>query len=155
MVGTYVLASAAAVAVTFALVYLGLEFSLRQWGVFLVVAAFIIPIYVLPDIYMIVRHLRPITSVLAVVDGGGRPTSADVSGAIVRALNLPFLSFMRVTLFHGPMASLGAGLGLVVANRVADGGYAPWQIAGLSLTIFLFASPAHAISEFFVIAKKV
>src|SRR5688572_5686546 len=155
MVGTYVLASVAAVAVTFALVALGLEFSLRQWLLFLIIASFVIPLYVLPDVYMIVRHLRPITAVLQVVDRGGRPGTKEVSRAIVRALNLPFFSFVRVTLFHGPMASIGAALGLVIANRVADGDFAPWQIVGLALTIFLFASPAHAISEFFVIAKKV
>jgi len=155
MVGTYVLASVAAVLVTFSLVGLGFEFTLRQWVVFLVIASFVIPCYTLPDIYMINRHIRPITTVLAVLDRGGRPASPDVSRAIVRALNLPFFSFLRVTLFHGPVAAVGAGLGLYVANHVADGGFAPWQIVGLSLTIFLFASPAHAISEFFVIAKKV
>ena len=79
---------------------------------------------------MIIRHLRPITAVLQVVDRGGRPDSKHVSRAIVRALNLPFFSFLRVTLFHGPMATVGAALGLVIANRVAEGGFAPWQIVG-------------------------
>jgi adenylate cyclase len=155
MVGTYVLASVAAVIVTFSLVGLGFEFTLRQWTMFLVIASFVIPCYTLPDIYMINRHIRPITAVLEVLDRGERPASPDVSRAIVRALNLPFFSFVRVTLFHGPVAAIGASLGLYAANYVADGGFATWQIVGLSLTIFLFASPAHAISEFFVIAKKV
>jgi adenylate cyclase len=155
MVGTYVLASVAAVIVTFSLVGLGFEFTLRQWTMFLVIASLVIPCYTLPDIYMINRHIRPITAVLEVLDRGERPASPDVSRAIVRALNLPFFSFVRVTLFHGPVAAIGASLGLYAANYVADGGFATWQIVGLSLTIFLFASPAHAISEFFVIAKKV
>jgi adenylate cyclase len=155
LVWTYVLASAAAVAVTFFLVLLGFEFTLRQWGLFLVIASLVIPCYTLPDILMIARHITPITTVLRALDRGDRPTSADASRAIVRALNLPFLSFLRVTLFHGPAAALFAGAGLYVANHVVDAGFAPWQIGGLSLTIFLFASPAHAISEFFVIAKKI
>jgi len=155
LVWTYVLASAAAVAVTFFLVLLGFEFTLRQWGLFLTIAALVIPCYTLPDIYMIARHIRPITTVLRALDRGERPSSADASRAIVRALNLPFFSFLRVTLFHGPAAALFAGIGLYAANHLADGGFAPWQIIGLVLTIFLFASPAHAISEFFVIAKKV
>jgi adenylate cyclase len=155
LVGTYVLASVAAVIVTFSLVALGFEFTLRQWVLFLVIASFVIPCYTLPDIYMISRHIRPITAVLEVLDRGERPPSADVSRAIVRALNLPFFSFVRVTLFHGPAAAIGSGLGLHAANLVADGGFAIWQMVGLSLTVFLFASPAHAISEFFVIAKKV
>ena len=128
---------------------------MRQWGLFLAIAAFVIPCYTLPDIVMIARHITPITTVLRVVDRGDRPTSAEASQAIVRALNLPFFSFLRVTLFHGPAAAIFAGLGLYAANHVAAGGFAPWQIVGLSLTIFLFASPAHAISEFFVIAKKI
>ncbi|MGH7419505.1 MAG: hypothetical protein ACREKB_17165, partial [Candidatus Rokuibacteriota bacterium] len=155
LVWTYVLASAAAVAVTFFLVLLGFEFTLRQWGLFLIIAALVIPCYTLPDIYMIARHIRPITTVLQALDRGERPSSADASRAIVRALNLPFFSFLRVTLFHGPAAALFAGIGLYAANHLVDGGFAPWQIIGLVLTIFLFASPAHAISEFFVIAKKV
>jgi adenylate cyclase len=155
LIWTYVLASAAAVGVTFFLVLLGFEFTLRQWGLFLAIAAFVIPCYTLPDIYMIGRHIRPITTVLRALDRGDRPTSADASRAIVRALNLPFFSFLRVTLFHGPAAAIFAGLGLYAANHLAGGGFAPWQMVGLILTIFLFASPAHAISEFFVIAKKV
>jgi adenylate cyclase len=155
LVWTYVLASAAAVAVTFFLVLLGFEFTLRQWGVFLTIAALVIPCYTLPDVYMIARHIRPITSVLQVLDRGERPSSAEASRAIVRALNLPFFSFLRVTLFHGPAAAIFAGLGLYAGNQLADGGFATWQVVGLTLTIFLFASPAHAISEFFVIARKI
>ena len=155
LVWTYVLASAAAVAVTFFLILLGFEFTLRQWGLFVAIAAFVIPCYTLPDIVMIARHIRPITAVLQALDRGERPTSADASRAIVRALNLPFFSFLRVTLFHGPAAALCAGLGMYVANRVTEGGFATWQIVGLTLSIFLFASPAHAISEFFVIAKRI
>ena len=155
LVWTYVLASAAAVGVTFFLVLLGFEFTLRQWGLFLVMAVFVIPCYTLPDIYMIARHIRPITTALRALDRGEQPTSADASRAIVRALNLPFFSVLRVTFFHGPAAAVFAGLGLHLANQVADAGFAPWQIVGLGLTIFLFASPAHAIAEFFVIAKKV
>ncbi len=155
LVWTYVLASAAAVGVTFFLVLLGLEFTLRQWGIFLSIAALVIPCYTLPDVYMIARHIRPITSVLQVLDRGERPSSADASRAIVRALNLPFFSFLRITFFHGPAAAIFAGLGLYAANHLANGGFAPWQVVGLTLTIFLFASPAHAISEFFVIAKKI
>ncbi|HEU4371810.1 MAG TPA: adenylate/guanylate cyclase domain-containing protein [Methylomirabilota bacterium] len=155
LVWTYVIASAAAVAVTFFLVFLGFEFTLRQWGLFLGIAALVIPAYTLPDIYMIARHVRPITRVLEALDRGERPSSRDASGAIVRALNLPFFSFARVTLFHGPAAAIFAGIGLYLANAVAAGDFAGWQIIGLGLTIFLFASPAHAISEFFVIAKKI
>jgi adenylate cyclase len=115
----------------------------------------VIPCYTLPDIYLIGRHVRPITRVLGALDRGGHPPSADVSKAIVRALNLPFFSFLRVTAFHGPSAAILAGLGMWLANQIAGSGYAPWQIIGVTLTIVLFAAPAHAIAEFFVTARKI
>ncbi|MGH7388051.1 MAG: adenylate/guanylate cyclase domain-containing protein [Candidatus Rokuibacteriota bacterium] len=155
LVWTYVYGSAAAVAVTFFLVGIGFEFSLRQWGHFLVLAALVIPCYTLPDIWLIARHVRPLTRVLEVIDRGGRPASRDVSKAIVRALNLPAFSFVRVTLFHGPAAAGCAGLAMWIGNQVAGSGYLGWQIIGVSMIIFLFASPAHAISEFFVTARKI
>src|SRR5215475_1591636 len=155
LVWTYIYGSAAAVAVTFFLVGVGFEFSLRQWGHFLILASFVIPCYTLPDVWLLARHVRPVTAVLAVIDRGERPASRDVSKAITRALNLPAFSFLRVTLFHGPAAAGGAGLALWIANHVLDSGYLSWQIIGLSMIIFLFASPAHAISEFFVTARKI
>ncbi|MBM3218471.1 MAG: GAF domain-containing protein [Candidatus Rokubacteria bacterium] len=155
LVWTYVIGSAAAVAVTFFLIGLGLEFTLQQWIHFLIIATFVIPCYTLPDIYLISRHIRPISSVLAQVDRGERPSPYDVSRAIVRALNLPYFSFLRVTFFHGPSAALMAGGGMVVGNSVIDSGFAWWQIIGVTLNIFLFASPTRAIAEFFVTARKI
>ena len=156
LIWTYIFGSAAAVAVTFFLIGLGLEFSLLQWMHFLVLACFVIPCYTLPDIYLIARHVRPITSVLAVLDRGERPDAHAVSQAIVRALNLPYLSFLRVTFFHGPSAAIFAGLAMLISNQiVSEQPFAGWQIVGVTLTIFFFASPAHAISEFFVTARKI
>jgi adenylate cyclase len=155
LIWTYIIGSAAAVSVTFLLIGLGLEFSVRQWIHFLLLAAFVIPCYTLPDVYLIAHHVRPISRALAIIDRGERPTSEAASRGIVRALNLPFYSFVRVTLFHGPSAALMAGLAMIVTNRLLDSGYAEWQIGGVVLTIFLFASPAHAISEFFVTTRKI
>ncbi len=152
---TYVIASMAAVGVTFLLIGLGLEFSLRQWGHFLLLATLAIPAYTFPDVYMIRRHIAPITRVLRVLDRGQTPDKADVSKAIVRALNLPFYAFLRVTLFHGPAAAICAGTFMLITNKVLGSGYLPWQVAGVIVLIFLFASPAHAIAEFFVIARKI
>ena len=104
-------------------------------------AVFVIPCSTLPDIYMIARHIRPITTAPRALDRGEQPTSADASRAIVRALNLPFFSVLRVT----PAAAVVAGLGLHLANQVADAGFAPWQIVGLGLTIFLFTGPRQII----------
>jgi adenylate cyclase len=156
LIWTYLLGSAAAgPGVTFFLIGLGLEFSFTQWMHFLVIACFVIPCYTAPDVWLLSRHVRPITSVLAVIDRGERPEPHAVSRAIVRALNLPYFSFLRVTFFHGPAAAILAGSAMVISNYVAGTGYASWQIAGVTLTIFFFASPAHAIAEFFVTARKI
>jgi adenylate cyclase len=122
---------------------------------FLVIACFVIPCYTVPDVWLLSRHVRPITAVLEVIDRGQRPEAQAVSRALVRALNLPYFSFLRVTFFHGPAATIFAGLAMIIANRIAGSGYEPWQIAGVTLTIFFFASPAHAIAEFFVTARKI
>ena len=104
---------------------------------------------------MIGRHYAPIGKALRALDAGQSPSNEDASAAIVRTLNLPFYSFLRVTLFHGPAASLTLGFSLVLNNWFFDAGYLDWQIFGFMLTIFFFAAPAHAIFEFFSIAKYV
>jgi adenylate cyclase len=154
LVWTYIVGSLAAVAITFLLVALGLEFTLQQWGHLLLLAAIAVPAYTLPDVYLIWRHVQPISKVLRALDVHKMRDTHEVSRAIVCTLNLPFHSFLRVTLFHGPMATILVGLGMYLSNRWMGSGWADWQIAGLMLTIFFFASPTHAICEFFVIAKK-
>ena len=64
LIGLYVAGSGVAVVVTFSLVLIGLEFTTYQWVVLLLATAFIVPLYVIPDIYVIGRHYRPIGSVL-------------------------------------------------------------------------------------------
>jgi adenylate cyclase len=155
LIFTYMLGSLAAVAVTFLLIGLGLEFSPGQWLHFLLLACLVIPAYIGPDLYLIRRQIAPISRVLEVLDRGATPDPRDVSRAIVRGLNLPFYSFLRVSLFHGPAAALLTGAGMVAANAAFDSGFTGWQIRGVVAIIFLFASPAHAIAEFFVIAREI
>jgi adenylate cyclase len=97
LIWLYILGSAAAVVVTFALVLIGLEFTTRQWLLLFALAAIVVPIYVAPDIYVIGRHYRPIGEALRALGEGRAPTSRQASEAIVRALNLPFYSFVRVS----------------------------------------------------------
>lgn len=154
LVWTYLGGSAAAIGVTFFLIFLGFEFTLQMWLDFLLIASFVVPAYTLPDVYLITRQIRQITGVFATIDRGEKPDTRDVSKAIVGLLNLPFYSFVRVTLFHGPSAAIFVCVSMYAANHFLGSGWAPWQIIGISSTIFFFASPAHAICEFFVIARK-
>src|SRR5688500_16604067 len=80
----YVIASGAAVLVTLFLCLLGLSYDLNQW-IFMLAAAsfFVIPGYTLPDVWVLIRHYRPIGEVLETIDRGERPNPHKVSRAIV------------------------------------------------------------------------
>ena len=153
LIWLYVWGSAVAVVVTFFLVFVGLEFTFRQWMLLFLVTPFIIPVYVIPDIFMIARHYRPIKAIVERLDSEELPTPQEVSPAVVRALNLPFYSFLRVTFMHGPMATVTLLAGLLINNQFFDAQYADWQVAGFALTVLFFASPTHAIFEFFAISR--
>jgi adenylate cyclase len=154
IVWAYVLGSLAATAVVFLLVFLGLGFTAKQWWDILLLACIVVPGYIIPDLYLIWRHVKPITDVLPTLRDPATVDKSAVSRAIVCTLNMPFYSFLRVTLFHGPMATILVGIGMYAMNDTLQSGWELWQIVFFMLTIFFFASPAHAICEFFVIAKK-
>ena len=99
-------ASAAAVSIMFILSLLGLDLTLDQWGFILLGMPFCVTSYMIPDIYLISRHFRPIGTALSRLDLGERPTRAEASAAVARALNLPLLSFLRINVVHGPLATV-------------------------------------------------
>ncbi len=152
LVMLYVWGSAAAVVTVFFLVLVGLEFNSRQWVCLLLISPFAVLFYVFIDIYLIIRHFEPVRAVLARLDAGDIPAPAEVSPAVARALNLPFYSFVRVVTVHGPGATLAVLAGLMFTNAFVAANYANWQIIGFCLTVLLFASPAHAIFEYFGIS---
>jgi adenylate cyclase len=154
LVWLYVQGSLAAVVVTLLLVYLGLEFSARQWLLLLLGMPVGVTAYMVLDIYLIVRHFRPIATVLSQIDGDQPIAPADVSAALVRALNLPFYSFIRVTFVHGPAATLVTVAILWGSSLFFDGGFALWQIVAFAATVLCFAAPTHAILEYFSISRR-
>jgi adenylate cyclase len=153
LIWLYVQGSLAAVAVMFFLALLGLDFTLYQWVMLLSLTPLAVAFYILPDIYVISRHFRPIGEALSRLDRGEVPHPAQVSAALVRALNLPFYSFVRVTFMHGPMASVAVLIVMGVGNEFAHTGYALWQSLIFAGTVLLFASPAHAMFEYFSISR--
>jgi len=149
----YVWGSVVAVSTTLFLVLVGLEFTGYQWALVIWIVPVVVPFFVFIDIYFIVRHFRPVRVILDRFDAGETPTPAEVSPAVVRALNLPFFSFIRVTFIHGPLASGGTIFALYLNNWLFDAGYETWQILGFGLTILFFSSPSHAIVEYFNIQR--
>lgn len=151
----YSLGSAAAVAITFFLVFLGLEFTLRQWLTFLAVVWFGVAFYTLLDVVVIRGHLKPIRAALVELDRGVRPGPGPLADALVQALNLPFLSFLRVTCVHGPAATLALCVVMLACNTLLDAGFAAWQVWAFAATVMFFASPTHAIFEYFAVSREV
>jgi adenylate cyclase len=150
----YIQASLAAVAVMFTLVLLGLDLDLQQWMIILVMTPFGVGLYVVPDVFVIRRQLRPISLILSRLDRGERPPTDEVSQAIVHALNLPFYSFLRVTFLHGPLATLSVLLVMIGADYLLDVHFALWQELTFAAAVALFAAPTHAIVEFFSISRE-
>lgn len=153
LVWLYVKSSLAAVCVVFFLALLGLDFTLLQWVLFLAIAPFGIAFYVGVDIYLIRRHFEPLRVALSRLDQHEAVAPEQASAALVTGLNLPFFSFLRVTFAHGPMATAAAVLGLEIANLFgAD--FAMWQVVTFAIAVMVFASPTHAILEYFGIAQE-
>jgi adenylate cyclase len=151
--GIYIAGSVAGVFVTMLLALLGYEFSLQQW---LAVAIFGTPgiiSYVLVDIWLIARHYRPLGVLLAHFDRGELPDPVTHSRGLACALNLPFLSFVRISLPHATGAAATGLFAMLSGNWILDSQFQAWQIGIFSATILLFAAPAHAIVEFFWLSR--
>jgi adenylate cyclase len=144
---------AAAVAIVMALGLFGLELDLRQWIILISLTPAVVAVYNLSDVYLIVRHYRPVGKALEALDSGIKPPEPVISEAVVRALNLPFYSFMRVTFLHGPLVAILVCIALPAGNYFFHGGYATWQITVFASTCLFFASPTHAIFEYFGVSR--
>ncbi len=155
LVWLYIQGSSAAIGVCMLLFYLGLEWTLRQWILFLASIPFGMALYVAPDVYLILRNYHRLGVVLEKLDRGIIPPPQEVSRAIVRALNLPMYAFTRITFIHGPGAALAGMILMLGGNALFGGGWQNWQIWTLFTIVLFFASPTHAIFEFFAVARAV
>ena len=151
----YLSATMVAVSLTLLLGLLGLEFTTRQWVIFWMAVQFGVTFFTTIDVFVIRRHLAPLTPVLAALDRGERPDDAALGAALVRALNLPQYSAVRVTALHGPMATLSLCGVIYTINTLFGAGIAVWQLVALGTMILLFASPAHAIFEYFAVSRTI
>ncbi len=151
----YVVGSCAAVSITLLLALIGLGFSTDQWWYFLYITLPVVLAFVSIDIYALNAHYQKLGSVLSQLDAGLVPDNETIAQGIVRALNMPYLSFLRVTFLHAPLAAIFTMIAMMIGNVFFDVGYKPWQIYTFGATIAFFSSPAHAIIEYFVTAKTI
>jgi adenylate cyclase len=149
----YLLGSLAAVVISLLLVLIGLEFTGWQWVSWLALAPAGIAVYTAADVVMIRSQIRPIGAALDRLDRGERPELPELTEGLARALNLPFLSFMRVTCLHGPLSTLMLCAVMLGANVLLGAEFATWQILVFAATVMFFASPTHAIFEYFAVSR--
>ena len=155
MTWLYLLASFAAAGVSLILVIVGLEFTARQWLIWGPMIPFGMAMYTALDVLYIRRQIAPISRALDLLDAYRPPDREIIGAALVRALNLPLLAFLRVTLFHGPMAMGLLVVAFGLSNLVFDAGFALWQMGAFCATVLFFASPTHAIFEYFAVGRNI
>jgi adenylate cyclase len=144
---------AAAVVITLVLVLLGLELTGYQWLVIMLMLPGAVAVYNLPDVWVLHRHARPVMDGLLALDRGGDAPEPVLGTALVRALNLPYFAFLRVTFLHGPLVTVLVYLVPSSANWLLEAGFAQWQILAFCATTLFFASPTHAIFEYFAVSR--
>jgi adenylate cyclase len=155
LITIYLLATSAAVSLTLLLGLLGLEFTAHQWVIFWMAVPFAVVFFTSIDLFAIRSHVTPLTRVLEVLDRHEQPDRDSLGTALVRALNLPQMSAVRVILLHGPMATLSL-LGVVYTlNTFFAAGIANWQLVALGTMIFVFATPTHATFEYFAVGRTI
>ena len=151
----YVIGSCAAVSITMLLALIGLGFSADQWLYFLYITVPVVSAFMAIDIYALNAHYQKLGSVLSELDAGRVPDNDTIAQGIVRALNLPYLSFLRVTFLHAPLAAILTMIAMFIGNAFFNTGFESWQIYTFGATIAFFSSPAHAIIEYFITAKTI
>src|SRR3954468_7548330 len=130
--------SPAAIILLFILSLLGLDLTSQQWGFVLLGTPFCVAAYMIPDLYLIIRHFRPIGVALSRLDHGEEPTRAEASAAVTRALNLPLFSVLRNIVIHGPVASVLIFVAFEILDKFGAN-FALWQKLIFVGTVFLFA----------------
>ncbi|MGH7265351.1 MAG: HAMP domain-containing protein, partial [Candidatus Rokuibacteriota bacterium] len=129
----------------------GLDLTYRQilLGVCLIAPVSFVPIF-LVDLFAIQAAYRPIGRFLR---GGPAASPAGAAmPALVRALNLPVLTALRVMLIHAPAAAVSITLLMLVLNRSMALGIGTGQVVTLWLLVG-FVGVGHAVLEYFMVAE--
>jgi class 3 adenylate cyclase len=136
----------------------GLDFTPHQRRlVFFAIAPLATIFMVFVEVAAVRRLVRPIRAYLDSIGQPGGSTAATedlASRAVVRLLNLPLFSAIRVLAIHAPAFGVPATLLAVVANRHLYLDLEDWQFLLLWATMLIFTA-AHAIYEYFAVAAAV
>src|SRR6516225_4275316 len=128
LIWLFVKGSIPAVLGTITLCFLGLQFSALQWLKLVPQIPPYVALFIGPELWLIHRYYKPLGAVWQRLDLGMAPSQEEISRALVRALNLPYYAFLRVTLVRGFLGAAVSLSSLLVTNWLWHGGFALWQI---------------------------
>lgn len=149
----FIKGSIPAVLGTITLCFLGLQFSPQQWLKLTPQIPPFVALFIVPELWLIRRYYKPLGEVWDQLDRGMTPSHAAISQALVRALNLPYYAFLRVTLVRGLLGALVSLSSLLLTNWLWQGDFAVWQIIMFPALVLLFACPIYGAIEYFVAAR--
>jgi signal transduction histidine kinase/DNA-binding response OmpR family regulator/HPt (histidine-containing phosphotransfer) domain-containing protein len=129
----------------------GLDLTYRQivLGVGLIAPLSMGPIFLL-DLWAMRAAYRPIGAFFRARPGEAGPAGA--TAALVRAVNLPVLTAVRVMLVHAPTAAISISLLMLILNHYLALDIRPAQIGTLWLLV-AFVGVGHAGLEYFMVAE--
>ena len=73
--------------------------------------------------------------------------------ALIRLLNLPWKTVMRVLMVHGPLAGLVGFITLIASSYWFDVEFSVIQSVFVIAFVMVFATPAHALFEYFAVTR--
>lgn len=149
----FIKGSIPAVLGTITLCFLGLQFSPQQWLKLTPQIPPFVALFIVPELWLIRRYYKPLGEVWDQLDRGMAPSHTAISQALVRALNLPYYAFLRVTLVRGLLGALVSLSSLLLTNWLWQGDFAVWQIIMFPALVLLFACPIYGAIEYFVAAR--
>jgi adenylate cyclase len=153
LIWLFVKGSIPAVLGTITLCFLGLQFSPRQWFLLTPQIPPYVALFIGPELWLIHRYYRPLGQVWRRLEQGMAPAHGEISQALVRALNLPYYAFLRVTLVRGGLGASVSLSSLLVSNWLWHGAFALWQVIMFPSLVLLFACPIYGAIEYFVAAR--
>ncbi|MGH7321208.1 MAG: response regulator [Candidatus Rokuibacteriota bacterium] len=153
LISAYLIASSIAVVGGAVLYGFGLDLTPRQIriGLGLIAPLAFVPM-VLADVLTIRFHVRPIGAFLRALSD--RPPPAVATDALVRAINLPVLTAMRIMLVHFPTTAGAITILMLVLNRYMALGLEAGQMVMLWL-LTLLVGTGHAILEYFMVTEAI
>ena len=152
MIMLYVKASVFAVAAFMVLMASDSHFTFVQVMAFMVAIALLVPLYVVADILVIRKQVAPLSRFFK-LEGKEEIDRDEAVQALICLLNLPRMTVVRILTVHGPGAGLVAGTTIILCEILFDIEFSPTQNAFLLGFVLVFATPAHALFEYFAVSR--